>query len=142
MPSAAEDGSGQQTHGVSKGGTSVEGLADGCPIQPQWYGPRTPYKDIAGEPFSDIPTYFKVAKCEHDQSWRILYSVYFKSDATHMSDWEGAMVIWRSADGGNWWTRDSIRIDQHGKRHELAWSEIPNTFNGSVVIALLQVSRG
>jgi hypothetical protein len=59
-----------------------------------------------------------------------------------MSDWEGAMVIWRSADGGNWWTRDSIRIDQHGKRHELAWSEIPNTFNGSVVIALLQVSRG
>ena len=133
MPSPAEDGSGQQTHGVSAGGLLVDGLAKDCPTQPQWLGPKTPYKDIVGEPFSNIPTYFKVAKCEDDQSWRILYSVYFKSDATHKSDWEGAMVIWRSADGGSWWTRDSISIDQHGKRHQLAWSDIPNTFNGLVL---------
>jgi len=137
MPSAAEDGSGQQTHGVSAGGLLVDGLADGCPAQPPWLGPRTPYKDIEGEPFSEIPTYFKVAKCERDQSWRVLYSVYFKSDATHKSDWEGAMVVWKSADGGNWWTRESVHMDRHGGRHKLDWSDIPNTFNGLVLACLL-----
>lgn len=132
MPSAAEDGAGHQTHGATVYSPRLitNTLDDGCPVPPQWYGARTEYRDVDGEPFEDIPTYFKVAKCEHDQSWRVLYSVYFKADATHKSDWEGAMVIWRSSDGGNWWTRDSIRMARHQKQTEVAWEDLPNTYDG------------
>lgn len=79
MPSAAENGNGQQTNGVNADHCNINKLHEGCPAEPQWLGPNTPYNKISGEPFyPNIPTYFKTQYCSDIREWRILYYVYFK----------------------------------------------------------------
>ncbi|KAI1091410.1 hypothetical protein F5B19DRAFT_503244 [Rostrohypoxylon terebratum] len=84
MPSAAEDGQGHQTSGVDTDNCNINKLSNGCPPQPAWQGTNTFYGNIAGEPFSNIPTYYNVVKCGNQ--WKIIYYVYFKKDTGHKSD--------------------------------------------------------
>lgn len=112
MPSAAEDGQGHQTNGVTNDNCNINKLASGCPQQPEWQGTNTFYGNVAGEPFGTIPTYWSVKKCGDD--WKIIYYVYFKKDTGHKSDWEGAVVKFRN-NGGDTWVRDSVTMEQ-GKR--------------------------
>jgi len=77
LPSAAEDGMGHQTNGVSPGsGECLVGanLGNGCPGDNSFRGSNVFYGNVAGEPFENIPTYWAVRKCG-DGSWVCLYFV-------------------------------------------------------------------
>lgn len=52
MPSAAEDGEGNQTNGVDADNCNINALANGCPQQPPWQGANTFYGNVSGEPFT------------------------------------------------------------------------------------------
>lgn len=53
-------------------------LSEGCPKEPAWKGANTDYSNLAGEPFSVVPTYYKIEYCPGDNTWRTIYYVYFK----------------------------------------------------------------
>lgn len=117
MPSAAEDGEGNQTNGVDADNCNINALAHGCPQQPTWQGANTFYGNVPGEPFGTIPTYWRAAYCNGDSSgsdpsWRIIYYVYFKKDTGHKSDWEGIVMRFTSPDGGNTYVRESAIMEQ------------------------------
>lgn len=128
MPSAAEDGQGHQTNGVDPDNCNIGKLSHGCPVQPQWRGPKTYYNNRPGEPFFDIPTYYKTQKCG-DNTWRVIYYVYFKKDTGHKSDWEGAVVLFKNYNGQ--WYRDSAILEQDGRHPKLTWGDINDTFQGT-----------
>lgn len=118
-----ENGHGQQTNGVNTDNCNIGKLNSGCPPEPQWWGSGTHYANIPGEPFWQIPTYFNVVHCNGDsaggdESWRIVYYVYFKKDTGHMSDWEG--VVLRFIRGGGGWIRESAILEQ-GKKNPLLY---------------------
>lgn len=117
MPSAAENNNGQQTNGVVADNCNIGSLAAGCPPQPPSKGINTFYGGIPGEPFPIIPTYYRVQKCNGDssgsnQSWRIVYYVYFKKDTGHMSDWEGIVMRFTEVGKTDTWVRDSVIMEQ------------------------------
>ncbi|KAJ2982931.1 hypothetical protein NQ176_g1060 [Zarea fungicola] len=127
-----ENGHGQQTNGVNTDNCNIGKLNSGCPPEPQWWGSGTHYANIPGEPFWQIPTYFNVVHCNGDsaggdESWRIVYYVYFKKDTGHMSDWEG--VVLRFIRGGGGWIRESAILEQDGHHPHVAWSQINDTFD-------------
>lgn len=151
MPSAAEDGEGNQTNGVDADNCNINALAHGCPQQPTWQGANTFYGNVAGEPFGTIPTYWKAGYCSGDSSWRIIYYVYFKKDTGHKSDWEGIVIKFTSPDGGNTYVRDSVNMEQgmsclrppsdacdcshancavDGNHPSISWSDVNDTFQG------------
>lgn len=115
LPSAAEDGRGAQTNGVDPDYCNVSKLNSGCPPEPAWQGAQTYYGNIPGEPFKAVPTYYNVVHCNGDssggdESWRILYYLYFKKDTGHKSDWEGVVQRFIRGDGG--WIRESAIMEQ------------------------------
>ncbi|KAJ6787470.1 hypothetical protein PWT90_02694 [Aphanocladium album] len=112
MPSAAEDGQGHQTNGVDADNCNIGKLSHGCPKQPDWQGTNTFYGNVAGEPSGTIPTYWAVKK--RDDSWKIIYYVYFKKDTGHKSDWEGIVVKFRNNSCDSW-LRDYVTMEQDGK---------------------------
>jgi len=128
MPSAAEDGQGHQTNGVDTDNCNIDKLSNGCPPQPAWQGTNTFYGNVAGEPFGTIPTYWAAKQC--GSRWRIIYYVYFKKDTGHKSDWEGVVVNFDSADGGNTYTRTSVTQEQDGNHPTTNWGDINDTFDG------------
>ena len=129
LPSAAEDGQGHQTDGVNPGADCLVGtyLGKGCPGDSTYRGANVWYHDVAGEPFSDIPTYFRTQKC-NDGNWRIYYGVYFKKDVGHKSDWEWAVMKWTPDGSGNWGRNGVVlQVDKTwGGGH---YDGIPNTFD-------------
>ncbi|KAE9363940.1 hypothetical protein N431DRAFT_489764 [Stipitochalara longipes BDJ] len=129
MPSAAEDGQGHQTNGVDTDNCNINKLGHNCPPQPAWSGPNTGYYNIPGEPFANIPTYFKTQYCSNLNQWRVLYYVYFKKDTGHKSDWEGAVVVYEQS--GESWVGTSIFMEQDGSHPSIPWGSIPNTFDGT-----------
>lgn len=133
MPSAAEDGKGKQTDGVDPDNCNIDKLSHGCPEQPQYQGDNTFYGNVAGEPFTTIPTYWASKKC--GDTWKIIYYVYFKKDTGHKSDWEGIVINFTN--GPNGWTRDSVKFEQDGKHPQTNWGDINDTFDGSVVSHVL-----
>ncbi|KAL7798865.1 hypothetical protein V8C43DRAFT_245365 [Trichoderma afarasin] len=135
MPSAAEDGEGNQTNGVDADNCNINALANGCPQQPPWQGANTFYGNVTGEPFFTIPTYWEATFCNGDSSgsdpsYRIIYYVYFKKDTGHKSDWEGIVVRFTSPDGGNTYTRESVIMEQDGNHVHISWSDVNDTFQG------------
>ncbi|PNP45141.1 hypothetical protein TGAMA5MH_03192 [Trichoderma gamsii] len=135
MPSAAEDGEGNQTNGVDTDNCNINALANGCPVQPAWQGANTFYGNVSGEPFVTIPTYWASTFCNGDSSgsdasYRIIYYVYFKKDTGHKSDWEGIVVRFTSPDGGNTYTRESVIMEQDGNHVHISWSDVNDTFEG------------
>ncbi|KAL6694412.1 hypothetical protein J3F84DRAFT_43638 [Trichoderma pleuroticola] len=135
MPSAAEDGQGNQTNGVDADNCNINALAHGCPQQPPWQGANTFYGNVEGEPFSTIPTYWASTFCNGDSSgsdpsYRIIYYVYFKKDTGHKSDWEGIVVRFTSPDGGNTYVRESVIMEQDGNHVHISWSDVNDTFQG------------
>ncbi|KAH6667463.1 hypothetical protein B0J14DRAFT_489443 [Halenospora varia] len=131
MASAAEDGQGHQTNGVDVPVViCTDHQADGCPQQPQWQGPNTGYYNLPGEPFGNVPTYWKVSHCPGDNSWRVFYGVYFKHDMSHKSDWEWAIVKFADQ-GNNMWSRYGLLMETDGSYGVGYWGNIPNTFDGT-----------
>ncbi|KAK9443378.1 hypothetical protein VB005_02657 [Metarhizium brunneum] len=128
MPSAAEDGQGHQTNGVDADNCNINKLSHNCPPQPQWQGTNSFYGNVAGEPFSTIPTYWSVKKCAN--TWKIIYYVYFKKDTGHKSDWEGIVVSFRDT-GSNNWVRDTVKMEQDGNHKQINWGDINDTFDGT-----------
>jgi hypothetical protein len=117
MPSAAEDGEGNQTNGVDSDNCNIDKLSNGCPVQPTWEGANTFYGNVSGEPFFTIPTYWASTFCNGDSSgsdpsYRIIFYMYFKKDTGHKSDWEGIVMRFTSPDGGNTYTRESVIMEQ------------------------------
>ena len=147
MPSAAEDGQGHQTNGVGADNCNIGKLASGCPPQPQWGGANTGYYNIEGEPFSTVPTYYANGFCTSDNTWRIIYYVYFKKDTGHKSDWEGIVMKFKDPNGDNNWVRSSVIMEQgmgerttlvyftadncdiDGHHPEISWSDVNDTFD-------------
>ncbi|KAJ2980066.1 hypothetical protein NQ176_g2864 [Zarea fungicola] len=132
MPSAAEDGHGHQTNGVDTDNCNINKLNSGCPPEPRWQGRGTHYANIPGEPFAQIPTYYNVVHCNGDssggdESWRIVYYVYFKKDTGHMSDWEGVVLRFIKRNGG--WFRESAIMEQDGHHVHIAWGDLNDTFD-------------
>jgi hypothetical protein len=68
LPSAAEDGQGHQTNGVSPGADCLVGanLGVGCPGDNTYRGANVWYHNVTGEPFADIPTYYAAKQCADD----------------------------------------------------------------------------
>ncbi|KAI0894217.1 hypothetical protein F4806DRAFT_472465 [Annulohypoxylon nitens] len=128
MPSAAEDGQGHQTNGVDTDNCNINKLSNGCPQQPSWQGANTFYGNIAGEPFSNIPTYYNVVKCGNQ--WKIIYYVYFKKDTGHKSDWEGVVIAFNDQGGGSW-TRTNMAMEQDGKHPWIDWDKINDTYDSN-----------
>jgi hypothetical protein len=56
--------------------------------------------------------------------------MYFKKNATHKSDWEFAILHWAPDGAGNW-VRFWVDLEVHGSSGGGAYSDIPNTFDGS-----------
>lgn len=116
MPSAAEN-NGQQTNGAVADNCNIGSLAAGCPPQPQFKGINTFYGGIPGEPSAIIPTYFRIQKCYGDssgsnQSWRIVYYVYFKKDTGHETNWEDIVMRFTEVGKTDTWFRDSVIMEQ------------------------------
>ncbi|KAF2856211.1 hypothetical protein T440DRAFT_503864 [Plenodomus tracheiphilus IPT5] len=132
LPSAAEDGQGHQTNGVNPGADCAVGayLGNGCPGDSTWRGSSNVwYHDPPGEPFGNIPTYFKVQQCG-DGNWRIYYGVYFKKDVGHKSDWEWAVMKWVRG-GDNKWYRQGVVLQVDNTWGGGYYGGIPNTFDNS-----------
>ncbi|KAF2108394.1 thermolysin metallopeptidase [Lophiotrema nucula] len=129
LPSAAEDGQGHQTNGVDVPVVLCgvnQNQAGGCPTAPAWTGPNTPYNGDGT--FEYAPTYYKTGYCPHDQSWRVMYAIYFKHDASHKSDWEWEVTSWKKSDDGKWY-RYGLLMETDGDYGVGYWRDIPNTFN-------------
>ncbi|KAF2092591.1 hypothetical protein NA57DRAFT_49901 [Rhizodiscina lignyota] len=131
MPSAAEDGNGHQTNGVGPDNCNIGKLGHNCPAQPQWLGPQTGYYNIPGEPFGNVPTYYANGFCQSDNTWRIIYYVYFKKDTGHESDWEGVVMKFSNPNGDNNWVRSSVIFEQDGNKPEKSYEDINDTFDGN-----------
>ncbi|KAH8812652.1 hypothetical protein F5884DRAFT_314506 [Xylogone sp. PMI_703] len=132
LASAAEDGQGHQTDGVDVPVVLCainEQQDGGCPPAPTWLGAKTPYYNVQNEPFPTIPTYYFTQKCDSDNTWRVFYGVYFKHDASHKSDWEWAIVLWRNTAPGEW-TRAGLLMETDGDYGWGEWNSIPDTFRG------------
>jgi hypothetical protein len=66
LPSATEDGQGDQTSGVDASLVDciiTSNLSKGCPVDGTYRGANVWYYNVPGEPFADIPTYFAAKKC-------------------------------------------------------------------------------
>ncbi|CAG5158182.1 uncharacterized protein ALTATR162_LOCUS5026 [Alternaria atra] len=132
LPGAAEDGQGHQTNGVD---ISVvlcginQNQAGGC-ADSTYRGPNWPYANIPGEPFQQIPTYYKVAYCPGDDSWRVSYHVYFKHDVSHKSDFEWAVVKFTKQSDGLWY-RYGLLMETDGDYGVGFWNDVPSTFDST-----------
>ncbi|RFU26981.1 hypothetical protein B7463_g9374, partial [Scytalidium lignicola] len=105
-PQAAEV-NGQQTNGNEAGGDLciISQLANGCQDPGPWNGANTQG--------SSFPTYYTANYCPDSNTWRIVYSVYFRHDSGHESDWEFAAIVLQK-DSNNLWFRDCIFLEQDG----------------------------
>lgn len=150
LPSAAEDGLGNQIDGIDVPFPTCfgsSGLSNGC-ADSRYKGANTPYTDVQGEPFRNIPTYYKVTiytkklcilqsdtwsqvkYCNADDSWRISYHVYFKKDVGHKSDFEWAIIKFvKDPNANDAWTRHGIFMEGHGDYTLAQWESISNTFD-------------
>ncbi|CAF1428881.1 unnamed protein product [Didymodactylos carnosus] len=118
--SATQDGKGG--HIQMNGSPAALTGAGTCNNPGEWKGSRT-----RGNPF---PTYYTVKYCPGDNSWRITYSLYFKHDATHMSDWEWVSVVWWQDSGTDNWYRGYLLQSYHKGQKAERWGDIQNTFAG------------
>ncbi|KAH8811197.1 hypothetical protein F5884DRAFT_749589 [Xylogone sp. PMI_703] len=105
-PQAAET-NGAQTNGNEPGGDLcfIPNLPSGCQDPGPWTGANT-----HGTSF---PTYYTANFCPDSNTWRLVYSVYFRHDSGHESDWEFAAVVLQK-DAGGLWFRDCIYLEQDG----------------------------
>ncbi|KAF1999782.1 hypothetical protein P154DRAFT_554604 [Amniculicola lignicola CBS 123094] len=118
-PEAAET-NGRQTDGNSpdSGINPSRGCADPGP----WTG-----QNSQGNPF---PVYYTIKQCSANDM-RIGYSIYFKHDSGHKSDWENVIVKWSKPDESvNNWTRVEALLGFHGKWKSYGWNDIQNTVDG------------
>ncbi|KAF8466311.1 hypothetical protein BDZ91DRAFT_657955 [Kalaharituber pfeilii] len=95
-------------------------LNNGCSDPGEWNGPNS-----QGNPF---PIYFSVTQCQPHE-YRVTYSIYFRHDSGHKSDWENVAVVWQG-DENNQWYRARLLIGQHGRWVSLNWGDIQGTVNG------------
>jgi hypothetical protein len=51
----------------------------------------------------------------------------FPKDSSHKSDWEWAIIKWKSG-GNDQWVRDSLLLETDGSYGGGAYSDVPNTF--------------
>lgn len=74
LPSAAEDGT-YQTNGVNADTAQMcvvgANQGKGCPGDNSYRGKNVWYAHVDGEPFADIPTYFKTVQCSFDEWVRV-----------------------------------------------------------------------
>ncbi|KAI8821144.1 uncharacterized protein EV422DRAFT_595518 [Fimicolochytrium jonesii] len=87
-----------------------------CTPQPPWKGDNT-----LGARF---PTYWLSQYCEKDQSFRILYDVYFSKDTGHRHDWEWTIIKLTRNSPDNTWTAAGAWMEQDGKHPWYNWSSI------------------
>ncbi|KAK4446676.1 hypothetical protein QBC34DRAFT_356328 [Podospora aff. communis PSN243] len=112
---------GVQVDGVSHltGGVYCQNLNMGCRWPGEWTG-----RNSAGVPF---PIYYTIREC--NGRVRVAYSIYFKKDTGHKSDWENVIVEW-NGDGKGGWIRESIFLGQHSYWEKMGWGSIQNTVDG------------
>lgn len=115
-PEDAEN-NGQQTDGNDS--TYCTNLNKGCRDPGPWNGANSP-----GNP---IPVYYTIKEC--NGKVRVAYSIYFRHDSGHMSDWENIIVEW-TGNGQGGWVRESIRLGQHSDFQYIPWGEIQSTVDG------------
>lgn len=129
MPAAAEDGKGNQSKGWGADHCNIFKLNHGCREQPDYQGRGTFYGNIKGEPWANIPTYWHSKKCDKDNTWKIIYYVYFPKDTGHRHDWEGIVLSFKD-NGNDTWIRDAAKMEQDGKHKEIKWEHLGDTFDG------------
>ncbi|KAI6226691.1 hypothetical protein M3Y95_00647400 [Aphelenchoides besseyi] len=112
-PEAAEH-NGQQTNGVNQDNGVHANLNKGC---------ADPGNNRKGNPF---PVYYSTNKCDNNH-YRIVYSIYFKKDSGHKSDWEWVAVEWERQGQSNNFVRKSIFLSQHSSNQRIDWNKIQNT---------------
>ena len=75
---------------------------------------------MRGAPF---PVYVDGIYCSDDESWRIVYNLYYQKDYNHRHDWERAIVVFKKdASGQDWWNRSNLILGQHKGYNNLPWS--------------------
>ncbi|KAI2465951.1 hypothetical protein F4781DRAFT_371514 [Annulohypoxylon bovei var. microspora] len=115
---------GKQADGNDPDAGNWANLNRGCADPGAWLSPKKG-GPLQGNPF---PVYYSINQCK-DHEFRVSYSIYFKHDSGHKSDWEGVTVVWKG-DGNNNWERTHLMFGQHGGYDVKKWSDIQNTFNG------------
>ncbi|KAI1407146.1 hypothetical protein F5Y13DRAFT_183622 [Hypoxylon sp. FL1857] len=114
---------GQQTDGNDSDLGVWANLNKGCADPGPWLNPKKG-GPLQGNPF---PVYYTINQCgEHE--FRVTYSIYFKHDSGHKSDWEGVTMVWQG-DNNNNWTRRQLWVGQHGGWDKINWGDVQNTFN-------------
>jgi len=72
------------------------------------------------------PQYYSISKCG-DNTYRVVYNLFFKHDSGHPYDWEWAAVIWHQDGAGLWYTSNVI-LEQDGFHADYPWSKL-DTFD-------------
>ncbi|CZR65626.1 uncharacterized protein PAC_15526 [Phialocephala subalpina] len=122
FPTAATEPDGSQTPSIQNDdcGLLNGGLASGCPVQ----AAQTQQEQQS----TSFPTYYTIRNCSKDNSWRIVYDVFFQKDTGHPYDWEWAAVKFLPNAQGQY-VRDGIWLEQDGNHPYTSWSSIPSTFD-------------
>ncbi|KAF3063759.1 hypothetical protein GL218_02486 [Daldinia childiae] len=116
---------GNQVDGNDPDSGNWSNLGRGCADPGPWINPKSGGPG-QGNPF---PVYYTINQCK-DHEFRVTYSIYFKHDSGHKSDWEVVSVVWQG-DSNNMWTRSQLMLGQHGGYVTRNWGDIQNTFNDS-----------
>ncbi|KAI9705030.1 MAG: hypothetical protein M1836_006812 [Candelina mexicana] len=117
-PQDAVQSDGSQTNGNDP--EPQENIGRGCYDIGDWHGANS-----QGNPF---PTYYTVKKC--GDSWRVTYSLYFRHDSGHKSDWEWVSVVWWQDGNTDQWYRGYLLQSYHSGSKAEKWQDIQNTING------------
>jgi len=122
FPTAATQADGSQTPNITNDDCAIlDSLDAGCPVQ----APQTQQEQLS----TSFPTYYTIRQCSGDNSWRIVYDVFFQKDTGHPYDWEWAAVKFVQNEQGQY-IRDGIWLEQDGNHPYTNWTSIPNTFDG------------
>lgn len=117
-PEDAIQPDGSQTHGSPMQPVQIW---KGCAWPGEWKQPYSP-----GNPFT---TYWTIRHCSHDNTYRVTYSIYFKQDAGHMSDWEWVSVVWAKDAGSETWFRWTLLQSYHKGEKAESWNDIESTIH-------------
>jgi hypothetical protein len=120
MPSFGDNGQGGMNPGNAPDLCNLYKLNHNCPSPQPMNGPNT-----APPAF---PTYYVVRQCP-DNSWRILYDVYFTKDTGHRHDWEWAVVKYvDDGTGSDNWVRDGVWMERDGDHPYTNWGDLDSTY--------------